>query len=677
MAKNTTQVTRSFFIATIVCFIIGALLCIIGVLILAINPSLAQKDVIKFLISDYLATGLKGLVLAGVMAMIMSTVDSLINSSAVIIVHDFVKPLKIRFIQNELFSARTVSLFIGFFAIIISIYGSDIALLQFFILANSFYTPIVSAPFIMALLGFRSSEKSVLLGMTAGLLTVLIWKIFNIQIGNSIIFGMTANLTALICSHYLLKQKGGWVGIKNNSQLVEIRKERKRNLKKLVCNIKNFKIIDFYKANFPQEEGLISIVGFFVMISVFSTTHTLAKEYYVQLLSVLYPITLCCSAILISYPLWLQSWKDTKLMGIIWNLILFFILICFGFFMVLISDFSEIQLMVFMINIVIISALSKWQVSLSNIVLGLIIVTFCYKYYYSPTLVKPESISSQFKIIYLLLLVSSTLVLFLRPKQEYLEKTEHKVIDLDEKVTHYGKKVIEHEQEIARLSSTSQKILNKVNHELRLPVGNVSNFSEMLYEHLGKSSDKYVQELSKELHKNSTRLSTMILNMLDLATLEVKKIDLQKRTINFSELVENRITICRKIYLQEKPLEFKLSIEPDVMIAVDANYIRQTIDNLVINAINFSDKGMITVSVQKKNGEVILIIKDQGLGIPKEELLDVFEAFKMGSNTESKAEGRGIGLALCKSVIQAHCGNITAESNGEQGATLKFTLSLR
>ena len=122
------------------------------------------------------------------------------------------------------------------------------------------------------------------------------------------------------------------------------------------------------------------------------------------------------------------------------------------------------------------------------------------------------------------MLVSSTLVLFLRPKQEYLEKTEHKIINLDEKVTHYGKKVIEHEQEIARLSSTSQKILNKVNHELRLPVGNVSNFSEMLYEHLGKSSDKYVQELSKELHKNSTRLSTMILNMLDLATLEVKKL---------------------------------------------------------------------------------------------------------------------------------------------------------
>jgi signal transduction histidine kinase len=642
---------------------------------LSISPNLDKGAIVKHVIFNS-HVGVIGATLAGIIAMIMSTADSWINSTSILIFNDFLKPLKIKFILNELYSVRIISIIVGALSLVLSL--NDKTLTELLVTAYSFYMPIVTVPFIMAVLGFRSSENSVLIGMGSGFITVVIWDyILQIKAFNSVPFAMIVNLFVLIGYHYLLKQKGGWVGIKNNSQLVEIRKERKRNLKKLVCNIKNFKIIDFYKANFPQEEGLISIVGFFVMISVFSTTHTLAKEYYVQLLSVLYPITLCCSAILISYPLWLQSWKDTKLMGIIWNLILFFILICFGFFMVLISDFSEIQLMVFMINIVIISALSKWQVSLSNIVLGLIIVTFCYKYYYSPTLVKPESISSQFKIIYLLLLVSSTLVLFLRPKQEYLEKTEHKVIDLDEKVTHYGKKVIEHEQEIARLSSTSQKILNKVNHELRLPVGNVSNFSEMLYEHLGKSSDKYVQELSKELHKNSTRLSTMILNMLDLATLEVKKIDLQKRTINFSELVENRIAVCRKIYLQEKPLEFKLSIEPDVMIAVDANYIRQTIDNLVINAINFSDKGMITVSVQKKNGEVIFIIKDQGLGIPKEELLDVFEAFKMGSNTESKAEGRGIGLALCKSVIQAHGGNITAESNGEQGATLKFTLSLR
>ena len=92
MAKNTIQVTRSFLVAAVVCFVIGAIICFIGVLVLSINPNLPSQGVIKYLVSDYAAVGLKGIILAGVMAMVMSTVDSYINATAVIIVHDFCKP---------------------------------------------------------------------------------------------------------------------------------------------------------------------------------------------------------------------------------------------------------------------------------------------------------------------------------------------------------------------------------------------------------------------------------------------------------------------------------------------------------------------------------------------------------------------------------------------------------
>jgi Na+/proline symporter len=186
------------------------------------------QDVIKYLVSDYAVVGLKGIILAGVMAMVMSTVDSYINATVVIIVHDFCKPLKIKFIKNELFSARIVSYLIGFSSIILSLYGSDSGFLQLFILANSFYMPIVSVPFLMALLGFRSTEKSVLLGMATGLLIVLLWKVLDIKAVNSIVVGMIANLIVLMSSHYLLKQPGGWIGIKDNSELIRIRKKRKR-----------------------------------------------------------------------------------------------------------------------------------------------------------------------------------------------------------------------------------------------------------------------------------------------------------------------------------------------------------------------------------------------------------------------------------------------------------------
>lgn len=219
------------------------------------------------------------------------------------------------------------------------------------------------------------------------------------------------------------------------------------------------------------------------------------------------------------------------------------------------------------------------------------------------------------------------------------------VINPNEKVTHYSERVFDQEKEIERLGATAQKILNNVNHELRLPIGNVMNFSDMLHEALQKSG-QHIQELSEEVYKNSTRVSSVILNMLDLATLDVKKVDLQKKTINFSELVEDRVKTCRKIYLQDKKINFELTIDSEVMIAVDPNYMRQTVDNLVINAISFSETGLIKVIVTKQDKEVIFTITDHGKGIPPLELSDIFTPFKMGSNTESKAQGRGVGLAV-------------------------------
>ena len=141
-------------------------------------------------------------------------------------------------------------------------------------------------------------------------------------------------------------------------------------------------------------------------------------------------------------------------------------------------------------------------------------------------------------------------------------------------------------------------------------------------------------------------------------------------------MVEDRVKICRKIYLQDKKIDFKLTIAPEIMIAVDPNYIRQTIDNLVINAISFSKTGIIKVTVSKQTKFATFIITDQGKGIPPLELSDIFTPFKMGSNTESKAEGRGIGLALCKSAIEAHGGVIKADSTGKKGASFTIILPL-
>ena len=119
------------------------------------------------------------------------------------------------------------------------------------------------------------------------------------------------------------------------------------------------------------------------------------------------------------------------------------------------------------------------------------------------------------------------------------------------------------------------------------------NFAEMLNDGLGKLNENQLKMLSDEVYKNSNRLSSMIMNMLDLATLEAKKIELDKKKINLGELVEDRINNCRKIYLDNKKIDFVLKIDTEILISVDPNYMRQVVDNLLINSIKFSSEGII------------------------------------------------------------------------------------
>lgn len=435
--------------------------------------------------------------------------------------------------------------------------------------------------------------------------------------------------------------------------------------------------------------------GIFLMISNFigiNSLTTIIKLQYASLLNAIFPLICIISSLFVLYPLMPSKWKENIILPIIWNISIFAILVCCNFYIVLISNFSGINLIIFMINIIVITSLMRWYNALLFLFVGVIFTLLIFHHQHDLSL--KDLFLLEFKIVYILLCISAIVILFLRPKQEYFAQTEakvnllstevielthqmssrdQKILNLSQKVSHFSTKVKDQAKEIERLGITAQKILNNVNHELRLPVGNVLNFAEMLHEGLGTYSQEQLKDLSDEVYKNTTRLSSMILNMLDLATLNAKKITLQKKIINFSDMVEDRVKQCRAIYLEDKPIDFRLTITPEILISIDPNYMKQVVDNLVINAINFSKNGLIEVIVKKNADYVNLIIIDEGIGIPAHDIYDIFEPFKMGSNTESQAQGRGVGLALCKSAIEAHNGTIAAESGNKK---TKFTVTL-
>ena len=669
MAKDTRQVGKSFIIAAIVCFLFAVIINWIAVLTLAINPSLNANDVIKYVIFNSPYVGLKGAMLIGVMAMIMSTVDSFINCTAVLIVHDFCKPLKIQFVKDELLSARIVSLLIGISSLAISLYAGN-NLQELLVITYSFYMPIVIIPFTMAVFGFRSSEKSVLLGIVAGIITVLVWDyVLEIKAANSTIFGILANLIILMSSHYLLKQPGGWVGIKDNAPLIHIRNERKLKIKRFIHNIKSFNIIATCAKNCPQSEGLISILGLFVMITAFASTHTLAKIYQIQykyLIDVLYPITLCASTTLITYPLWFANWKKVNLISVVWNITMFFVLVCFSLLMVLISQFAEIQLMVFMVNIIILSSLITWRWALFTIILGGIITTFFYQQYV-PENSQNDLLSLEFKIVYLLLLIVSALVIFFKPKQEQQQLTEAKV-------DHLGDRILDREEELEKSQELKYEFLRNLQHEFHTPVTGIISLAQVLDSSYDKLSEEQRRDAIKTIAASAERFNSITNNLLDLSHLSSLTIQLTKTKVNLSELVHNRLDHCKKLYLNNKELEFLTDIEPDIEIDCDQHYITSTIDNLIINAIQYSKDGKITIKLTKTAAGVEFSIQDEGIGIPQNELRNIFGAFTVSSKTRTPAGGRGIGLALCEKAIKAHGGEISAGSDGKKGAVFKFNL---
>ena len=148
--------------------------------------------------------------------------------------------------------------------------------------------------------------------------------------------------------------------------------------------------------------------------------------------------------------------------------------------------------------------------------------------------------------------------------------------------------------------------------------------------------------------------------------------------MNLTDLVYERVEICQKLYIEEKDkenLNFDLKIEDKLTALCDEYYIARTIDNIVINAIQYCKKGTIAITLKSaKNHTVDFSVQDDGIGIPEQELLDIFNPFTVSSRTKTPAGGRGVGLALCKKVIDAHNGIISAKNNDSKGSLFRVIL---
>lgn len=178
--------------------------------------------------------------------------------------------------------------------------------------------------------------------------------------------------------------------------------------------------------------------------------------------------------------------------------------------------------------------------------------------------------------------------------------------------------------------------------------------------------------------RNARRLLRVTNNILDTAKIESQMLRLNKERANLSDLITNTINDMILDSDIENQNKLRLLDHPkDIFVEVDKTRLSQVIYNLLANSIKFTEKGTISVLLEKGENEAIITIKDSGKGIDGEILHNLFSKFI--TKSRSGQTGTGLGLFICKNIVEAHGGRIWANdnsANNENGATFTFTLPL-
>ena len=219
--------------------------------------------------------------------------------------------------------------------------------------------------------------------------------------------------------------------------------------------------------------------------------------------------------------------------------------------------------------------------------------------------------------------------------------------------------------------------VSNVSHELRTPLTSVKSYLEALDE--GALYDPVAPDFIKVSLDETNRMMRMVTDLLHLSRIDNATTRLDVELINFTAFITFILNRFDKMRSQDEEKKYELVRDypiNSVWIEIDTDKMTQVIDNILNNAIKYSpDGGKITVSMKTTDDQMILSIKDQGLGIPKQDLPKIFDRFYRVDRARSRAQGgTGLGLAIAKEIIKQHNGFIWAKSEYGKGSTFTIVL---
>lgn len=242
------------------------------------------------------------------------------------------------------------------------------------------------------------------------------------------------------------------------------------------------------------------------------------------------------------------------------------------------------------------------------------------------------------------------------------------------------------EKEIDKMKTD---FISTVSHELRTPLTSVLGFASIIKEKLEtdvfpilSTEDRKLQKTIKRVADNlqiivseAERLTSLINDVLDIAKMEAGKVEWQMQPLDPSELLDWATTSTWALF-ETNGLQLISEIEPGLpQIVGDRNRLLQVLINLISNAVKFTKSGSVTCRIKQKNDGVCISVIDTGIGIAPEDQPKVFEKFRqVGDTLTDKPKGTGLGLPICKQIIDHHSGRIWVESEPGKGSTFSFLI---
>jgi signal transduction histidine kinase/DNA-binding response OmpR family regulator len=233
--------------------------------------------------------------------------------------------------------------------------------------------------------------------------------------------------------------------------------------------------------------------------------------------------------------------------------------------------------------------------------------------------------------------------------------------------------------------------LSTVRHELRTPLTSVLGFAKIIKKRLDerifpliKTDDRRIVQTMQQVEENlkvvvgeGERLTKLIDDVLDLAKIEAGKLEWNMEPVAIPDVIDHATAATASLF-EQKGLRLVKQVDADLPgVTADRDRIIQVVINLISNAVKFTDSGSVTCRAERRGGEVVVRISDTGVGITPADQPKVFERFKqVGDTLTDKPKGTGLGLPICREIVEHHGGRIWVESEPGKGSTFSFALPL-